>query len=135
VQDSLDDDEKAIMVMARQMDEDLRAKVRVIRMEAEEAVAAIQREVRYIYVTHVTHMAGGVLRIYHTRHSHGRRCVTYMRNPSSARSELRPRLKTLRLGTLTTRLGNRLRSQNLFDSLESRNRLLCRNVSYYRIIC
>jgi hypothetical protein len=38
--------------------------------------------VRYVYVTPVTRMAGGALRICHTRHSHGRRCVTYMSHPS-----------------------------------------------------
>jgi hypothetical protein len=38
--------------------------------------------VRYVYVTLVTHMAGGALCICHTHHSHGRRCVTYMSHMS-----------------------------------------------------
>ena len=46
LQSTLADDEKAILVMARQMDEDLRAKVRSIRLEAEERVAQVHREVR-----------------------------------------------------------------------------------------
>jgi hypothetical protein len=38
--------------------------------------------VRYTYVIPVTHTAGSVLHICHTRHSHGRRCVTHMSHPS-----------------------------------------------------
>jgi hypothetical protein len=44
--------------------------------------ALTSQAVRYVYVTFVTHVAGGALRIYHTRHSVGRRCVTYMSHPS-----------------------------------------------------
>ena len=38
------DDEKAIMQMARQMDEQLRAEVRNIRLEAEEQIAEIRQQ-------------------------------------------------------------------------------------------
>jgi hypothetical protein len=38
--------------------------------------------VRNIYVTPVSHMAGGALRLCYTRHSHGRRSVTYVSHPS-----------------------------------------------------
>jgi hypothetical protein len=41
--------------------------------------------VRYIYATPVTRSAGGPLHIYHTLHSHSRRCVKYMSHPSLAR--------------------------------------------------
>mmetsp|Transcript_34286 Transcript_34286/g.65500 ORF Transcript_34286/g.65500 Transcript_34286/m.65500 type:complete len:483 (-) Transcript_34286:127-1575(-) len=44
LQERLTDDEKAIMQMARQMDERLRAQVREIRKQAEESIAAIRRQ-------------------------------------------------------------------------------------------
>jgi hypothetical protein len=46
-----------------------------------------RQAVRYVYVTPVTHTAGGALRICH-RHSHRRRCVTYM-SPSLTRQAVR----------------------------------------------
>jgi hypothetical protein len=44
---------------------------------------------RYVYVTPVTHTAGGVLRICHTLHSHGGRCATYISHSSLTRQAVR----------------------------------------------
>ena len=51
---------------------------------------------RYVNVTPATHTAGGALRICHTRHSHGRRCVTYMSHPSLTRQAVRYVYVTIR---------------------------------------
>jgi hypothetical protein len=46
-------------------------------------------QVRYVYVTPDTYTAGGALRICHTRHSHSRRCVTYVSYPSLTQQAVR----------------------------------------------
>jgi hypothetical protein len=51
--------------------------------------ALTRQAVRYVYVTPSTHMAGGELRICHSQHSHGRRCVMYTSHPSLTRQAVR----------------------------------------------